>query len=124
MISLTTVRAKAKELTALLQDDERLRTERANRSTMTERLNSGRRNNGLGSPVGTTHPQRRRNTNTRRGDDENDDDMRRAIEESKRQADEDEKKRNAGVGEDDDIARELKVTREEGDLEKLRINNR
>lgn len=83
-------------------------------------MNPGRRND-LGSPTTTSHPQRRRNT--RRGDDENDDDMRRAIEESRRQADEDEKKRKAGVGEDDDIAKAIKLSKEEEELRQSRLED-
>jgi epsin len=114
------VRSKAKELTALLQDDERLRQERANRSNMQSRLNSGRRNSNLGSPVDGKHPQRRRNT--RRDGQDDDDEMRRAIEASKRQADEDEKKRQAAAGEnDEDFAKAIKLSKEEEELRKSRL---
>ena len=117
-----TVRSKAKELTALLQDDERLRQERANRSNMQSRMNSGRRSNTMGSPVDARPPQRRRGT---RRDDDNDDEMRRAIEASKRQADEDEKKRRAASGEtDDDIAKAIKLSKEEEELRQSRLEEK
>jgi epsin len=110
------VRVKAKELTALLQDDERLRQERANRSNMQTRLQGGRRGD-TGSPVDVRQPQRRR---TRREDD-NDDEMRRAIEASKRQADEDERKRRAAAGEnDDDMAKAIKLSKEDEELRQSR----
>jgi epsin len=86
---------------------------------MQSRLGQPRRNNTIGSPVDTQHPQRRRSG--RRGDD-NDDEMRRAIEASKRQADEDEKKRRAAGGEvDDDIAKAIKLSKEEEELRQSRL---
>jgi len=115
------VRSKAKELTALLQDDERLRQERANRTNMNLRLNTGRRNTDpLGSPVTSGHPQRRKNTRPNRDDD--DDEMRRAIEASKRQADEDEKRRKVDSGEtEDDLAKAIKLSKEEEELRRSRL---
>ena len=120
MYHLIVVRAKAKELTALLQDDERLRQERANRSNMQQRMNPGRRTNTLGSPV-TDHPPRRR---TSRRENTEDEEMRRAIEESKRQADEDERKRLAALGEtDEDIAKAIKASKEDEELRRSRLEN-
>jgi len=119
-LTLFTVRAKAKELTALLQDDERLRQERANRSNMQSRLHGGgpRRADTFDSAPDTRHPQRRRQS--RRDDD--DDDMRRAIEASKLQADEDEKRRKAAAGEtDEDMAKAIKLSKEEEDLRQSRL---
>lgn len=74
----------------------------------------------MGSPV-TDHPQRRRQTRRENDDDE---DMRRAIEESKRQADEDERKRRAALGEsDDDIAKAIKLSKEEEEMRQSRLEN-
>ena len=110
------VRSKAKDLTALLQDDERLRQERANRSNMQSRL-SGQRRNTSGSSVDARQPQRRRNARP-----DEDDEMNRAIEASKRQADEDERKRRAAAGEtDDDIAKAIKLSKEEEELRQSRL---
>lgn len=84
---------------------------------MQQRMNSGRRNT-LGSPVNSSHPQRRRNTRP----EENDDELRRAIEASKRQADEDERKRRQAAGEsDEDIAKAIKLSREEEELRQSRL---
>jgi len=85
------------------------------------RMNSGRRND-FSSPVDTHHPQRRRNTRPR--NDENDDEMRRALEESKKQADEDERKRRAAAGEtDEDIARAIKLSKEDEELRQGRLED-
>jgi len=118
-LTLFPVRAKAKELTALLQDDERLRQERANRSNMQSRLHpGGRRANTFDSVTDTRAPPRRRQS---RRDDE-DDEMRRAIEASKLQADEDEKRRKAAAGETDyDMAKAIKLSKEEEDLRQGRL---
>lgn len=88
---------------------------------MQSRMNSGRRSNTIASPTDPRHPQRRRGT---RRDDDNDDEMRRAIEASKRQADEDERKRRAAAGEsEDDIAKAIKLSREEEELRQSRIED-
>lgn len=87
---------------------------------MQSRMNSGRRTDTLGSPT-ADHPQRRRNTRRENDDDE---ELRRAIEESKRQADEDERKRRSAAGEtDDDIAKAIKLSKEEEELRKSRLEN-
>ena len=119
---MSLVRAKAKELTALLQDDERLRQERANRSNMQARMNSSsRRKNTIDSPTASDHPQRQRPA--RRGNDD-DEELRRAIEESKRQADEDERKRRAALGETDEyIAKAIKLSKEEEELRQSRLQD-
>jgi epsin len=50
--------------------------------------------------------------------------MRRAIEESKRQADEDERKRRAALGEtDEDIAKAIKLSKEDEELRQSRLEN-
>jgi epsin len=84
---------------------------------MQQRLQGARRNT-LGSPVNSSHPQRRRNTRQ----DDNDDEMNRAIEASKRQADEDERKRRAALGEsEEDIAKAIKLSKEEEELRQSRL---
>lgn len=85
---------------------------------MNIRMGSGRRRNEPSSPVDDRHPQRRRNPRR----DEDDDEMRRAIEASKRQADEDERKRRQTAGEnDEDIAKAIKLSKEEEELRVSRL---
>src|SRR5271170_3955927 len=87
---------------------------------MQGRMNSGRRNDFC-SPVDTLHPQRRR---TRPRNEENDDELRRAIEASKKQADEDERKRRSAAGEtDEDIARAIKLSKEDEELRQSRLED-
>ncbi|KAK9473724.1 uncharacterized protein V1510DRAFT_413712 [Dipodascopsis tothii] len=108
------VRSKAKDLTALLQDDERLRAERANRNHMRDKM--GRPGDDMEGyrerPDRAERSARRRPTSARDGDD--DDEMRRAIEESKATAQEEEEYRRSHAEEpDDDLAKALRLSREE-----------
>ncbi|ORY83262.1 hypothetical protein BCR37DRAFT_379285 [Protomyces lactucae-debilis] len=119
----TNVRQKAKDLTALLNDDERLRSERKHRTYMVDRLN--------GNESGTDRPLRPQKTggsapsrSRRPSQDEMDPDMRLAIEESKRQAELDARRRRGGAtsGEDDeDLARALKLSEEEEEARRRRL---
>ncbi|KAK7204560.1 hypothetical protein BZA70DRAFT_281128 [Myxozyma melibiosi] len=101
-----TIRTKAKELTALLHDDDRIRTERANRNHMRERLakaddvlgyegGSRRRrerdDSGRSTPSSRSGGRSRRNTVDRREED----DLKLAIEESKETARREEQRRIA-----------------------------
>ena len=88
---------------------------------MKGRMNSGRRND-FDSLADERHPQRQRNARPR--NDNDDDEMRRAIEASKKQADEDERKRRAAAGEtDDDIARAIKLSKEDEELRQSRLED-
>lgn len=111
------VRAKAKDITSLLQDDERLRSERKNRSYMASRLE--------GDDPQPMRPQRTGGSSRARrtGDDEEQDpELRRALEESKRQAELDARKRRGDPGEeDDDLARALKLSEEEEEARRRRL---
>ncbi|CCE63090.1 hypothetical protein TPHA_0D04560 [Tetrapisispora phaffii CBS 4417] len=89
------IRVKAKELTALLMDDERLREER--------RLNNRRDRN------------RNRRPPARNGSDE---DLQRALEESRRTAEEDERKRRLNQ-DDSDLQAALQLSKEEEELKRL-----
>ncbi|KAK9459058.1 uncharacterized protein V1516DRAFT_680817 [Lipomyces oligophaga] len=98
------VRTKAKELTSFLNDDERIRTARANRHLMRERMSRPGDDMFRGSGSSPIRPGRserergngsgggrsRRNTGA---NDREDSDLRRAIEESKISAREDERRR-------------------------------
>ncbi|CCE91094.1 epsin TDEL_0C02050 [Torulaspora delbrueckii] len=94
------IRVKAKELTNLLSDDERLREER-------EMNRKGRKN-------GTR--RRRRTTGEQDGFD---DDLQRALDESRLTAEEDERRRKMLGSEDDDLQAALQLSKEEEELKRL-----
>ncbi|KAK9359413.1 hypothetical protein V1504DRAFT_425853 [Lipomyces starkeyi] len=116
------IRTKAKELTLLLHDDERIRTERANRNFMRDKMGRpgddmfhsdrlGRPSRGdRFEPDRPGRPERRRRNTA--VDDENDDDLQRAIEESKATAQEEEARRRAKdrLPVDDDHATAIRLS--------------
>ncbi|KAK3994564.1 putative enth domain-protein [Cladorrhinum sp. PSN332] len=106
------VRVAAKELTSLIQDEERLRAERTDRRTWKSRVN------GLeeyapqqGSSAPSQQPRRERRQFT----EEEDAEYRLAIEASKHQEEEDRKKRESrnADDDDDDLAKAIKLSKEE-----------
>ncbi|KAF3801696.1 Epsin-2 [Colletotrichum gloeosporioides] len=103
------VRVAAKELTALILDEERLRAERSDRKSWKSRVT------GLEEfapqQMGPTQPRPRR-----RQSNEDDTEYRLAIEASKHQEEEDRRKRAsraANEAEDDDLAKAIKLSKEE-----------
>ncbi|KKA27771.1 hypothetical protein TD95_004451 [Thielaviopsis punctulata] len=102
------VRVAAKELTALLLDEERLAAERSDRRTWKSRV-TGLDEYGPPTSPSRARPQRR----------QNDDDVeyRLAIEASKVQEEEDRRKRerHSGFEDDDDLAKAIKLSKEEED---------
>ncbi|KAI1205021.1 ENTH-domain-containing protein [Annulohypoxylon truncatum] len=105
------VRVAAKELTALILDEERLRAERSDRKTWKSRV-TGIEEFGSDGP---TVPQQRRPRPRRHSDDEEDAEYRLAIEASKQQEEEDRRKRESRQGNetDDDLAKAIKLSKEE-----------
>ncbi|ETR97222.1 ENTH-domain-containing protein [Trichoderma reesei RUT C-30] len=108
------VRVAAKELTALILNDERLRAERSDRKSWKSRVM------GLDSDFGPQYAeqsQRRQPRSERRAPaaDEDDTEYRLAIEASKYQEEEDRKRRqNRSNGDnDDDLAKAIKLSQEE-----------
>ncbi|KAK9248142.1 hypothetical protein V1506DRAFT_529999 [Lipomyces tetrasporus] len=116
------IRTKAKSLTLFLYDDERIRTERANRNFMRDKMSHpgdemfrndkpGRSSRGDGfEPDRPGRPQRRRrNTGV---DDDNDGDLQRALEESKATAQEEEARRRVKNMSpvDDDLATAIRLS--------------
>ncbi|PNP40895.1 hypothetical protein TGAMA5MH_07335 [Trichoderma gamsii] len=107
------VRVAAKELTALILNDERLRAERSDRKSWKSRVM------GLDSDFGPQYAeqsQRRQPRSERRpGNEEDDAEYRLAIEASKHQEEEDRRKRQnaAGPENDDDLAKAIKLSQEE-----------
>ncbi|CAG8031549.1 unnamed protein product [Penicillium salamii] len=113
------VRVAAKELTALVLDEDRLRSERSDRKlwkTRVSGLDEGYGNQGAEPP--------RRERRRRNGDEDSDTEYRLAIEASKAEA-EDERRRRAketmGVDNDEDLAKAIKLSREEEDLRKREL---
>ncbi|KAK8045216.1 Epsin-1 [Apiospora rasikravindrae] len=106
------VRVAAKELSALLQDEERLRAERSDRKTWKSRVT------GIEefAPEGSLPPPSQRHQRPRRNSDEDDAEYKLALEASKYQEEEDRKRREGrGGGEDvdDDLAKAIKLSQEE-----------
>ncbi|KAK9389056.1 hypothetical protein V1515DRAFT_619634 [Lipomyces mesembrius] len=116
------IRTKAKELTLLLHDDERIRAERANTSFMrdkmgrpgddmfrSDRLSRPSRGDRF-EPERPGRPERRRRNTA--ADDENDEDLQRAIEESKATAQEEEARRHVkdNLPVDDDLATAIRLS--------------
>ncbi|KAJ6590467.1 epsin domain-containing protein [Mycena vulgaris] len=101
------VRAKAKDITSLLQDEGRLRTERRARASMRERMVKGAGEEGEFEDAtrGADENGRRRGPGPG-GRDE--DEMRRAIEESKRSL-----RQEQMTAEEKDLAQAIKLSEEE-----------
>jgi epsin len=109
----------AKELTALVLDEDRLRSERSDRKLWKTRVS------GLDEGYGNSGAEpSRREPRRRNGDDDSDTEYRLAIEASKAEA-EDERRRRAketmGVDNDEDLAKAIKLSREEEDLRKREL---
>ncbi|RYP47943.1 hypothetical protein DL768_006098 [Monosporascus sp. mg162] len=106
------VRVAAKELTALILDEDRLRAERADRKTWKSRVS------GIEefAPEHVAGPSQPRRAPRRQYSEEDDLEYKLAIEASKNQEEEDRKKRESRQGageEDDDLAKAIQLSREE-----------
>ena len=108
------MRVSAKELTSLILDEERLRSERADRKLWKNRV-TGLDEYAPQAIAGPAQPPQRQRRQTR--DNEEDAEMRLAIEASKYEAEEDRKRRAKGTSEvadtDDDLAKAIKLSKEE-----------
>ncbi|KAI0813164.1 hypothetical protein GGR55DRAFT_600071 [Xylaria sp. FL0064] len=116
------VRVAAKELTALILDEERLRAERSDRKTWKSRVT------GIEEFAPVTVPgssQRQHRPAQRHNNDEEDAEYKLAIEASKYQEEEDRRKREgrqAGTADDDDdLAKAIKLSREEDERRKREL---
>lgn len=120
------MRLSAKELTSLVLDEERLRTERTDRKTWKSRVTGidefGPQGSGFAGGD-TSTPQRRRPKPRRQGTDEEDAEYKLAIEASKYEAEEDKKRRNtvAAPSQDDDLAKAIKLSKEEEELRRREL---
>jgi epsin len=111
------IRVSAKELTALILDEERLRAERRDRKSWKSRVS------GIDDHDQEPTKPRRRETNRPKNEDE-DLEYRLAIEASKNEAEE-EAKRRAGKApkedDDDDLAKAIKLSKEEEELRRREL---
>ncbi|KLU89251.1 epsin-1 [Magnaporthiopsis poae ATCC 64411] len=119
------VRVAAKELTALLNDEERLRAERSDRRTWKSRVT------GL-DEYGPQHhdhhpgPSRAPRERPARQNDEDDAEYRLALEASKYQEEEDRRKRESRQtheSEDDDLAKAIKLSKEEDERRRRELES-
>ncbi|KAK3076403.1 hypothetical protein LTS18_013131, partial [Coniosporium uncinatum] len=121
------IRQSAKELTALIMDEERLRAERTNRNAWKSRVTGIEEFGPTGGVAGGSEPSRPRHREPRpKRDDENDLEYRLAIEASKNEAEEDAKRRarqQATTADDDDLQKALKLSKEEEELRKRQLED-
>ena len=107
-------------------DEERLRTERSDRKTWKSRVHGideyGPQGSGFGNGE-ISQPQRRRPERRKQGTDEEDAEYRLAIEASKYEAEEDRKRRNTNAtpAADDDLAKAIKLSKEEEELRRREL---
>jgi epsin len=121
LLTVISVRVSAKELTSLILDEERLRSERSDRKTWKSRVT------GI-EEFALPHEQpQRRNPRPHRAQraDEEDAEYKLAIEASKYQEEEDRKKRQSrnGEPEDDDLAKAIKLSKEEEELRRRQLED-
>ncbi|OOG00447.1 hypothetical protein ASPCADRAFT_202305 [Aspergillus carbonarius ITEM 5010] len=113
------VRVAAKELTSLILDEDRLRSERSDRKLWKSRV-SGLDDQGHGHES----PRRERRERRRPANDDDDAEYRLAIEASKYEAEEERKRRAkeaSGAEDDEDLARAIKLSKEEEELRKREL---
>ena len=116
----------AKELTSLILDEERLRTERSDRKTWKSRVTGidefGPQGSSYTGGSGPTTPRRRMDRRPQ-GTDEEDAEYRLAIEASKYEAEEDKKRRTKSEAhvDDDDLAKAIKLSKEEEELRRKEL---
>ncbi|KAL8667030.1 MAG: hypothetical protein Q9202_000952 [Teloschistes flavicans] len=118
------VRVSAKELTSLVLDEERLRTERSDRKTWKSRVTGIEEFAPRGYEGGdASQPQRRRPERRPQREDEEDAEYKLALEASKYEAEEDEKRRarNSVAPDDDDLAKAIKLSKEEEELRRKEL---
>lgn len=114
----------AKELTSLILDEERLRTERSDRKTWKSRVTGidefGPQGFGGGD---RSTPPKRKPERRKQGAEEEDAEYRLALEASKYEAEEDKKRRaqTAAPPADDDLAKAIKLSKEEEELRRREL---
>lgn len=117
------VRVSAKELTALILDEDRLRSERSDRKLWKSRV-SGIDEGGIQGFGGSSSGGHRPDRDRRRNREEDDTEYQLAIEASKVEAEQDRKRRERAArdGEvDDDLAKAIKLSKEEEELRRREL---
>lgn len=109
-------------------DEERLRAERANRHSWKSRVTGLEDMGAMDAFAGGSDPTpKKQRDRPRRTDDDQDLEMRLALEASKNEADEDARKRaqksTGGADNDDDLAKAIKLSKEEEDLRKRELED-
>lgn len=123
------IRVAAKELTALVLDEERLRAERADRKSWKSRVTGieeyGGRDHGQMSDPDAHRRQRERQREHRpKRETEEDLELRLALEASKNEAEEERRRRErqtTDVADDDDLAKAIKLSKEEEELRRKEL---
>ncbi|KAI9637451.1 uncharacterized protein MKK02DRAFT_32293 [Dioszegia hungarica] len=112
------VRQKAKDITNLLADEDRLRAERRSRGAMRDRMLGNIADSGLkgeedyGGPRPAAREINQRPPN-RPSNNNEEDDLRKAIEESKRMMDDEATRRSRVTQEEDDLRRAMRESEED-----------
>lgn len=118
------VRVTARELTALIMDEDRLRSERSDRKLWKSRVSGIEENmHGFGGGYDPGRRERERRERRRRADEE-DAEYRLAIEASKAEAEEERKRREKAAKaeqEDEDLAKAIKLSKEEEELRRREL---
>ena len=117
------MRISAKELTALIMDEERVRAERADRKSWKSRV-TGIEDYG-GGQLGHGGADPRRREHRQRKDNDDDLELRLALEASKNEAEEERKRRERNGGanpaDDDDLAKAIRLSKEEEELRRREL---
>ena len=120
---LAPVRVSAKELTSLILDEDRLRSERSDRKLWKTRV-TGIEEFGPQAIAGPTQAERRQRRPQRT--DEEDAEYKLAIEASKHEAEEDKKRREQSSrtgDDDDDLAKAIRLSKEEEELRRRELED-
>ena len=120
------VRVSAKELTALIIDEERLRNERRDRKNWKSRVTGIEGGSGFDDPIDSSHePPSRKRPPRKRNNDEDDAEYKLAIEASKYEAEQDEQRRaradSTASPDDEDLAKAIRLSEEEADLRRREL---
>jgi len=119
------VRVSAKELTSLILDEDRLRSERSDRKLWKSRV-TGLEEFAPQSAGGASDTPTRPRQQRRQRADEEDAEYRLAIEASKHEAEEDKKRRDRTAktaDDDDDLAKAIRLSKEEEELRRRELED-
>lgn len=109
------VRQKAKEITSLLMDESRMRTQRRARSNMNQRTKT--------DPTDYSDAEGRRKRQAENDQRSREDrELQQALEESRRMAEEEERRKKAAARDDEDFQKALRMSKEEEEKKSNLIN--